>query len=219
VLNFVEIIRPITNMLKKYVDIKWSNEARSSFHRINKAPIEAHVLVSLDYSKEFTIFSFSSEENIVVVLLQKNDQGHENHIYLFNKALKEDEMKYDILEKHAYALVKALKASRIYIVQSSIKAYVSSNSVKEILFHLRNEGKRGKWIVKILEYELHINPTNIIKGRGLEELLSDSSYKELELHHRFNQLDTPMMQVGKGTMQVLDQCSLSPWYIYIVYFL
>jgi hypothetical protein len=67
-------------MLKKYVDIKWSNEARSSFHRINKAPIEAHVLVSLDYSKEFTIFSFSSEENIVVVLLQKNDQGHENHI-------------------------------------------------------------------------------------------------------------------------------------------
>ena len=109
-------------------------------------------------------------------------------------------MEYDILEKHAYALVKAMKASRIYIMQSSIKAYVSSNSVKEIIFHLRNEGKRGKWIVKLLKYDMHINTTKLIKGQGLAKFLSYSNCKELELHHISNQSDAPLIQDGKKTM-------------------
>jgi hypothetical protein len=61
-------------------------------------------------------------------------------------------------------LVKALKAFRVYVLQSSITTYVPSNSVKEILVHPDSEGKRGIWIVKLLEYELHIKPTRLIKG-------------------------------------------------------
>jgi hypothetical protein len=38
--------------------------------------VEAPVLVSLDYTKEFFIFYFSSEETIVVMILQKNEEGH-----------------------------------------------------------------------------------------------------------------------------------------------
>jgi hypothetical protein len=74
--NFVEIINLITNMLKKDANIKWSQEAKSSFHGIKHGLVEALVLVSPDYSKEFLIFSFASEETIVVVLLQKNEEGH-----------------------------------------------------------------------------------------------------------------------------------------------
>jgi hypothetical protein len=81
-------------------------------------------------------------------------------------------MKYDILEKQAYALVKSLKAFRVYVLQSSITAFVPSSSVKEILIQPNSEGKRGKWIVKLLEYELQIKPTNFIKGQGLAKLLS-----------------------------------------------
>jgi hypothetical protein len=151
--------------------------------------------------------------------LQKNEEGHEKPISFFSKSLKDVELKYDILEKQAYALVKALKAFRVYVLQSNIITYVPSSSVKEILVQPDNEGKRGKWIVKLLEYDLHINPTKLIKGHGLAKLLSDSNYKALELHHTFNQSDVPMMQVGKDTMQVLDQYSLSPWYRDIFYFL
>jgi hypothetical protein len=74
-------------MLKKDVEIKWTHEARSSFQRIKQALIEAHVLVSPDYSTEFMIFSFSSEETIVVVLLQKNKDGNEQPIALFKNKL------------------------------------------------------------------------------------------------------------------------------------
>jgi hypothetical protein len=64
-------------MLKKDAEIKWTQEAKSSFERIKKTLIEANVLISRAYSKDFLIFSFSSEETIVVVLLQKNEEGYE----------------------------------------------------------------------------------------------------------------------------------------------
>jgi hypothetical protein len=72
-------------MLKKDVEIKWTQEAKSSFEKIKQALIEAHVLISPDYSKDFLIFSFASEETIVVVLLQKNEEGYEQPISFFRK--------------------------------------------------------------------------------------------------------------------------------------
>jgi len=53
------------------------------------------------------------------------------------------------MEKQAYALVKALKYFRVYILHSRITAYVPSNTLKEILNQPDTDGKRGKWITKI----------------------------------------------------------------------
>ena len=85
--NFVEIIRIITNMLKKYVVIKWSHEEISAFQRIKQALVEVPMLVNPNYAKEFFIFSFASEETIVVVILQNNQEGHEQPISFFRKYL------------------------------------------------------------------------------------------------------------------------------------
>jgi hypothetical protein len=101
--NFVEILKPITNMLKKYVVIKWSLEEKTFFQTIKQALVEALVLASPDYTKDFFIFSFALEETIVVVLLQKNEEGHKKPIAFSSRALRDDELKYDILEKQAYA--------------------------------------------------------------------------------------------------------------------
>jgi hypothetical protein len=85
--NFAEIIRPITNMLKKDGVIKWSQEEKSAFQRIKQYLVEAPILVNPDYGKEVFIFSFTSEETIVVVLLQNNEEGHEQPIAFFSKSL------------------------------------------------------------------------------------------------------------------------------------
>jgi hypothetical protein len=60
-------------MLKKDEEIKWIPEEKESFEKIKQALIKAHVLIIPNYSKEFFIFSFASEDTIVVVLLQRND--------------------------------------------------------------------------------------------------------------------------------------------------
>jgi len=79
------------------------------------------------------------------------------------------------MEKQAYILVKSLKEFRTYILHSHVIAYVPSNSVKDILTQPNPEGRRGKWIVAMLEYDLEINPTKLIKGQGLMKLMVQSN--------------------------------------------
>ena len=65
--------------------------------------------ISLEYLKELFIFSFSYEDIVVAVLLPKNKYGYENLVAFFSKVLREVELMYEIIEKYAYGLIKAMK--------------------------------------------------------------------------------------------------------------
>ena len=130
--------------------------------RIKNDFAEAPMLARLDYAKMLMIFSFASPHTITGVLLQKNEKGYEQPIAFFSQVLRDATLKYNILEKQAYALVKSLKAFHMYILQSYITTFVPTTAVKDILIQGDSEGKRGKWIAKIQEYELdihHISPS------------------------------------------------------------
>ena len=86
-------------MLKKDAEIKWTDQARSSFEDIKKAIMEAPTLISPDYSKGFYIFSFASYDTMAAVLLQKDNEGLDHPIAFFSKTLRDVELKYDPIEK------------------------------------------------------------------------------------------------------------------------
>ena len=79
------------------------------------------------------------------------------------------------MEKQAYALVQALKEFRVYILHSHTIAHVPTSAVKYILTRPDPEGKRGKWIAILLEYDLEIKSTKLIKGQGLAKLMAQSN--------------------------------------------
>ena len=151
-------------MLKKDREVKWSNQAKQAFEAINQALVEAPVLMDPDYTKYFAIFSFALEDTIAVVLLQKNSDNLEQPISFFSKTLRDSKLKYNIMEKQAYALVKALKFFRIYVLHSKVVAYVPNSAVKEILAQPDSEGKIGRWIAKVMEYDVEIKPKKLVKG-------------------------------------------------------
>jgi hypothetical protein len=68
--NFVELVKYIIAMMRKDSEIKWIVEARDSFDQIKKSLIEAPILVSPDYSKDFLVFSFAPFDRVAAVLLQ-----------------------------------------------------------------------------------------------------------------------------------------------------
>ena len=177
------------------------------------------MLVIPDFLKDFLTFSFASQDTTVVVLLQKNADGLEQPIAFFSKTLRDSELKYSTPEKQAYALVKTLKFFRIYILHSKIISYVPNAAIKEILTHLDSEGKRGRWIVKIMEYDVEIKPTKLVKGHGLVRLLADSNYEALGLHLISNQPIQEELQTRQNKEQIMDNYAESEWYADIVKFL
>lgn len=144
--NFVELTKHITCMLRKESEVKWMEEARDAFENIKKAIMTALVLISQNFDKDLYIFSFASNDTIAAVLLQKNEDGHEQPIAFFSKVLRDVEIKYDPMEKQAYALIKSPKAFRVYILHAKVITYVPSSSLKDVLVHPDIDGKRSKWI-------------------------------------------------------------------------
>ena len=165
-------MKPLQNLLKKDAKFEWTSEGREAFKCIKEAITKSPVLMSLDYSKDFMIFSFASEDTIAGVLLQKNNEGFEQPIAFMSQALQQSELKYTTMEKQAFSLVRSLKHFRTYVGYSKIVCYVPHSVVKDILCQRDFLGKRGKWVSKIQEYDLEIKPTKLIKGQGLTKMLT-----------------------------------------------
>eukprot|EP00253_Pinus_taeda_P007560 PITA_07560 len=192
-------------MFKKDAKVKWSLETKQAFESIKTALTQTPVLTSPQFDKDFIIFSFAFEHTIAAVLLQKDDQGNEKQIAFFSRALRDAPLKYQIMEKQAYALVKAIKDFRVYVLYSHVIAYVPNAVVKDILTQEGLEGKRGKWIANILEYDIEIKPTKLIKGQGLAKLMSETNFQALDI----NQLDN---EPELATPQISETFLQSPWY-------
>eukprot|EP00253_Pinus_taeda_P010803 PITA_10803 len=208
--NFAEVVKHITKMLKKGADFKWTAEARKSFEEIKKALTQAPVLISPDFTKEFLIFTFASDDTVAGVLLQKGNQGMEQPISFFSKTLANAELKYNILEKQAYALVKAIKDFRIYVLHSHVIAYVPSTVIKDILTQVDPDGKRGKWIAKLLEYDIEIRPTKLVKGQGLAKLLTHSNLDSSEIN--FDAEISEISEIEEELVQINEKFLTSEWY-------
>eukprot|EP00253_Pinus_taeda_P003813 PITA_03813 len=179
-------------MLKKDNQVRWTEEAVKSFNLVKLALSSAPVLVSPDYTQDFILFSFASEHTMAAVLLQKRDD-HERPIAFFSRAIRDAALKYNIIEKQALALVKALKD-----------------------FRTDPEGRRGKWIAALLEYDVEIKPTKLVKGQGLAKLMAESNLHALNI----NMIAAMSDENEEGSsIQVSEMFALSSWYSNIIYVL
>ena len=80
-------------------------------------------------------------------------------------------------------------------------------AVTEILKKQDYLDTRGKWITKIQEYDLEIQPTILIKGRGLAQLMVEGNEEALDLQ------EGPLPMVS-AIIEELEQCEWSKDIVY-----
>jgi len=114
------------------------------------------------------------------------------------------------MEKQAFALVKALKDLRVYILHSHIIVFVPNAVEKDILTQNDTDGKRGMCIAVILDYDIEIKPTK----QGLTKLMAKSNLHTLDIN-----FITALDGEEKSVQQVSESFVTSPWYTNIVYVL
>jgi hypothetical protein len=122
------------------------------------------------------------------------------------------------MEKQVYDLVKALKEFRVYILHSHTTTYVPSSSVKDILTQPDPEGKRGKWIAVLLEYDLEIKPTKLIKGHGLARLMAQTNCELLGINFTAD-LSGSAVEEERVTPKISKRFLDSTWYADIIFVL
>ena len=147
------------------------------------------------------LFSFASEHAIAGVLLQKNERNAEPPIAFYNKALRDSTLKYNIMEKQAYACVKALKEFRVYILHSHSTVFLPSATIKDILTQKEPDGRRAKSISTLLEYNIEIKPRKLVKGQGLAKLMAQSNHEALGINF-FEPCTYIIAQQGEGQVNL-----------------
>jgi hypothetical protein len=115
--------------------------------------------------------------------------------------------------------VKALKYFRVYVLHSKIIAYVPSASVKDILIQPDIDGRRSKWIARILEFDLEIKPTKLVKGQGLAKLLVESNCKSLGVNFINTFSEINKLKLSDKIPQDNPPLAECTWYKDIIYFL
>jgi hypothetical protein len=179
---------------------------------LNKSP----VLANPNFTKDFILFSFTLEHTISSVLLQKDELDFEKPIAYFSWTLRDALLRYYIMEKQVYSLVKDLKDFMTYILHSHVIAYVPNNLVNDVLTQLDPKGRRVKWIETMLQYNLEIKPIELIKGQGLVKLMAQLDCDALGMNFIADLLDcTQEEKTGQVSQEFID----SPWYAYIIYVL
>jgi hypothetical protein len=99
---------------------------------------------------------------------------------------------------------------------------VPTSFVKDILVQPDSDGKRGRWLAKIQEFDLEVKLTKLIKGQGLDRLLAESNLRALDINClQGSDKDTDLNELDEETSpnQIEEKFLSSGWYRDIVFFL
>jgi hypothetical protein len=81
------------------------------------------------------------------------------------------------------------------------------------------DGKRSKWIDKIMEFDLEMKPTKLVKGQGLARLLAKSNFKALGINFMNTHSQNQKTKIVDKDSHVILNLAGCTWYKDIIYFL
>ena len=56
-----------------------------------------------------------------------------------------------------------------------------STPIKDVLTQPDADGRRAKWIAKMIEFNIELKPTKLVRGRGLAKLLDEENCRSLDI--------------------------------------
>ena len=101
-------------------------------------------------------------------------------------------------------------------MHSHSTVFIPSAAIKDILTQAKPDGSRAKWISTLLEYDIEIKPTKLVKGKGLAKLMAHSNCEALGVN--FFEPCTEVIAQEEERQVPLDFIA-SSWYKDIIYVL
>lgn len=167
--DIAALLKPLTTMLKKNVVFTWTKEAKDNFQNIKEALAAAPILVNPNFSRDFILYAYGGLGVISAMLVQQNFEGLEQPIAFFSKGLEDYEQRYSFVKKHVLVVIKSLKKFRHLLSHNKVFLRVAHPSVKEFLLRKDLNEKQVGWITKVMEYDVEIQVTKLVRGKGLCE--------------------------------------------------
>ena len=132
--------------------------------------MEAHVLVTPDFTKTFIVECDASRNGIGDAIMQ---EGHPLSFTIH--PIKGKNLKTPIYEKEMLAILHDLKQWRTYLIGRHFKVKTEHYSLKYFLEQKLSLEEQLKWVTKVLEYDFEI-----IYKKGKQNIIADALSRKNE---------------------------------------
>ena len=169
--NFSTIVEPLTNLLHKHQEFRWSVESDTAFQQVKGMLSHHPILVAPDFTKPFKLAVDASDIGAGAVLIQDDDQGIDHPVCYFSKKFNNAQKRYCTTEKELLALILALQYFDIYIAAAGgpITVFTDHNPLT-FLHKLKNKNQRlMRWSLFLQQYCLDIRHI-----RGRDNIIADA---------------------------------------------
>ena len=109
--DFSKIAKPMTKLLEKGREFKWSDECQASFEELRRRLTSAPILVLSDITQSFDIYCDASRQGLGCVLMQGGKV-----VSYASRQLRKHEVNYPTHDLELAAVVHALKIWRHYLM-------------------------------------------------------------------------------------------------------
>jgi ribonuclease HI len=150
--GFSKITRPMTALLAKKVEFKWTPACQKSFETLKEKLTMAQVLILPDVHKPFSVYCDASYTGLGCVLMQEG-----RVVAYSSRQLKIHEKNYPTHDLELEAVVHALKTWRHYLYGQKCDIYTDHKSLKYIFTQSELNMRHRRWLELIKDYELEIH--------------------------------------------------------------
>ncbi|WVZ81263.1 hypothetical protein U9M48_028656, partial [Paspalum notatum var. saurae] len=173
--NFSKIAKPMTSLLEKDAEFRWTNAQQVAFDELKKRLTTAPMLTLPDQQKKFIVYCDASRDGLGCVLMQEGKV-----IAYASRQLRKHVVNYPTHDLELAVVVHALKIWRHYLFGQRCEIYTDHKSLKYIFTQNELNMWQRRWLELIKDYDMKIyyHPG---KANVVADALSRKSYANMAL--------------------------------------
>ncbi|KAG2960384.1 hypothetical protein PC119_g26399 [Phytophthora cactorum] len=152
--NYAGKIRPLSQLLKKEAEWKWTAECQQAFDAVKQGLTEAPILAVVDQDRPFHVACDASDFAIGCALMQHDHEGRDRVVYYQSRQLKPAERNYPVHDKELLAMKYALAKFRVYLLGSGpFVVYTDHASLRTAVKSPHISQRMAIWLSFFAEYD------------------------------------------------------------------
>ncbi|XP_058111165.1 uncharacterized protein LOC131254179 [Magnolia sinica] len=166
------------------VDLGRSNQGKGSefvleakyqltFDRFKKYMMRSPVLMPLIEGRPLKLYMAASSESVGSLLTLDDVIWKEHVVYYLIQTLLDTDRQYSAIEKLYLSLYFAATKLRHYLLVERLNIITVTDLVKYMLNWPIINGRIGKWVLALFEFDLCYIPQKAVKGRAIANFLAD----------------------------------------------
>jgi ribonuclease HI len=180
--NLSQKLLPFSPLLKLKKDQKftWDDEQQKAFDEIKRYMKEPPVLVPSQLNKPFKLYVAADTQTIGSALIQEFE-GKERVVAYLSRKLLDPETRYSAAEKLCLCVYYSCTKFRHYLLNAECVVYSKFDVINHMLSMPILNGRIGKWILALSEFELKFESAKAIKGQIIADFITKHRDPSIDL--------------------------------------